>query len=290
MNTPNHVTLRVWGDFACFTRPEMKVERVSYPVMTPSAARGILEAVFWEPQMYYLIDTIRAVKRGRWISIRRNEVTKVISLDSAKTWMNSPEKTSPIQAGGGAEDGTQRNMLALQDVEYLITAEVHLTPLAQPPRDNLGKYLREIEGRARAGKCFHRPGLGMREFAADFDWEREADAAYLRRATELGQAIPAGEEPLGLMLYDLFDHRVRAAGFRWMTPDEEARQAAEFEQSLTGLKKSEQTKRRKEFTATRDRHLGANIKPQPLFFQATLKNGVLDCHPDRVLSPIQGGN
>jgi CRISPR-associated protein Cas5d len=108
----------------------MKVERVSYPVMTPSAARGILEAVFWEPQMYYLIDSIRVVKRGQWISIRRNEVTRVISLDSAKTWMHSPEKTSPIQAGGGAEDGTQRNMLALQDVEYLITAEVRLTPLA----------------------------------------------------------------------------------------------------------------------------------------------------------------
>ena len=74
MNPSNLVTLRVWGDFACFTRPEMKVERVSYPVMTPSAARGILEAVFWEPQMYYLIDSIRVVKRGQWISIRRNEV------------------------------------------------------------------------------------------------------------------------------------------------------------------------------------------------------------------------
>src|ERR1017187_6101515 len=68
---PNLITLRVWGDFACFTRPEMKVERVSYPVMTPSAARGILEAVFWEPQMLYLIDSVRVVKRGRWVSFRR---------------------------------------------------------------------------------------------------------------------------------------------------------------------------------------------------------------------------
>lgn len=290
MNPTNHVTLRVWGDFACFTRPEMKVERVSYPVMTPSAARGILEAVFWEPQMYYLIDSIRVVKRGQWISIRRNEVTKVISLDSAKTWMHSPGKTSPIQAGGGAADGTQRNMLALQDVEYLITAEVRLTPLAQPPRDNLGKYLREIEGRARAGKCFHRPGLGMREFAADFDWEPGADTAHARRAAELGQPIPAGAEPLGLMLYDLFDHRARAAGFRWLTPDEEARQSADFEQSLGDLKKGEQTKRRKEFAATRSRSTSVPIKPEPQFFQAVLKNGVLDCHPDRVLGPVQGGN
>jgi len=290
MNPTNLVTLRVWGDFACFTRPEMKVERVSYPVMTPSAARGVLEAVFWEPQMYYLIDSIRVVKRGQWISIRRNEVTKVISLDSAKTWMTSPEKTTPIQAGGGAADGTQRNMLALQDVEYLITAEVRLTPLAQPPRDNLGKYLREIEGRARAGKCFHRPGLGMREFAADFDWEPDADAALARRAAELGHAVTTSAEPLGLMLYDLFDHRARAAGFRWLTPDEEARQAADFEQTLGDLKKGEQTKRRKEFAASRGRSTSAPIKPAPQFFQAVLKNGCLDCHPDRVLGPIQGGN
>ncbi len=287
MNTANLITLRVWGDFACFTRPEMKVERVSYPVMTPSAARGILEAVFWEPQMYYLIDSIRVVKRGQWISIRRNEVTRVISLDSAKTWMHSPEKTTPIQAGGGAEDGTQRNMLALQDVEYLITAEVRLTPLAQAPRDNLAKYLREIESRARAGKCFHRPGLGMREFAADFDWEPDADSALARRAAELGQ--PASiNEPLGLMLYDLFDHRARAAGFRWLTPDEEACQATEFEQTLTDLKKSEQTKRRKEFASHRLRSTSAAIKPEPVFFQAVLKNSRLDCHPDRVLA--QGGD
>ncbi len=290
MNNSNLVTLRVWGDFACFTRPEMKVERVSYPVMTPSAARGILEAVFWEPQMYYLIDSIRVVKRGQWISIRRNEVTRVISLDSAKTWMHSPEKTSPIQAGGGAEDGTQRNMLALQDVEYLITAEVRLTPLAQPPRDNLAKYLREIEGRARAGKCFHRPGLGMREFAADFDWEPDADAALARRARELSQPVPQANEPLGLMLYDLFDHRSRAAGFRWLTPDEEARQTADFDQTLTYLKKGEQTKRRKEFASQRLRSTSAAIKPAPLFFNATLKNARLDCHPDRVLSTTQGGN
>jgi CRISPR-associated protein Cas5d len=268
----------------------MKVERVSYPVMTPSAARGILEAVFWEPQMYYLIDSIRVVKRGQWISIRRNEVTRVISLDSAKTWMHSPEKTSPIQAGGGAEDGTQRNMLALQNVEYLITAEVRLTPLAQPPRDNLAKYLREIEGRARAGKCFHRPGLGMREFAADFDWEPDADAALARRASELGQPVPQANEPLGLMLYDLFDHRARAAGFRWLTPEEEARQAADFDQTLTDLKKGEQTKRRKEFASQRLRSTSAAIKPEPLFFNATLKNARLDCHPDRVLSTTQGGN
>jgi CRISPR-associated protein Cas5d len=287
---PNLITLRVWGDFACFTRPEMKVERVSYPVMTPSAARGILEAVFWEPQMFYLIDSIRVVKRGRWVSFRRNEVTKVISLDSAKTWMNAPEKVVPINAGAGADtDGTQRNMLALQDVEYLITAEVRVTPLANRPEDKLGKYLDEIERRARSGKCFHRPGLGMREFAADFEWEDDAEAALQRRAAELGQTSQFNED-LGLMLYDVFNHYERADGFRWLHPDEEARQARDFDQSLASLKKGEQTKRRKEFAANRPRWTRPPIKPLPAFFHAKVEASCMDCHPDRVLAPQTGGN
>ena len=292
---PNLITLRVWGDFACFTRPEMKVERVSYPVMTPSAARGILEAVFWEPQMFYLIDSIRVIKRGRWVSFRRNEVTKVISLDSAKTWMNAPEKTTPIQAGGGADDGTQRNMLALQDVEYLITAEVRVTPLANRPEDKVEKYLAEIERRARSGKCFHRPGLGMREFAADFEWEPDANAALQRRQAELAAsdqpAAPITED-LGLMLYDVFDHQERAHGFRWLQPEEEAQQAHDFDQSLSGMKKGEQTKRRKEFTANRPRWNRQPIKPQPSFFHARVEQSKLDCHPSRVriLTSQTGGH
>jgi len=289
---PNLITLRVWGDFACFTRPEMKVERVSYPVMTPSAARGILEAVFWEPQMFYLIDSIRVVKRGRWVSFRRNEVTKVISLDSAKTWMKEPEKTTPIQAGGGADDGTQRNMLALQEVEYLITAEVRVTPLANRPEDRLEKYLDEIERRARSGKCFHRPGLGMREFAADFEWEPDADAAQQRRAADLGQSASSINEDLGLMLYDVFDHQERAHGFRWLRPDEMNQQDSAFEQSLVGLKKGAQTKRRKEFGESRARWTRPPIKPQPAFFHARVEQSKLDCHPDRIriLTPQTGGN
>lgn len=295
MKPANLITLRVWGDFACFTRPEMKVERVSYPVMTPSAARGILEAVFWEPQIFYLIDSIRVVKRGRWVSFRRNEVTKVISLDSAKTWMNAPEKATPIQAGGGADDGTQRNMLALQDVEYLITAEVRVTPLANRPEDKLEKYLAEVERRALSGKCFHRPGLGMREFAADFEWEPDAAAALQRRQAELAAsdqpAAPLTED-LGLMLYDIFDHQERAYGFRWLRPEEQEQQARDFDQSLAGLKKGEQTKRRKEFTASHPRWTRPPIKPQPAFFQAKVEASRMDCHPDsiRILTPQTGGN
>lgn len=283
MNTPHKITLRVWGDFACFTRPEMKVERVSYPVMTPSAARGILEAIFWEPQMFYLIDAIRIIKKGRWFSFRRNEVIKVISLDNATTWMREPDKVTPIQAGGGADDGTQRNMLALQDVEYLITAEVHTTSLANRPEDTLPKYLAEIERRARHGKCFHRPCLGMREFAADFDWvDDDPDTALANRAASLNQPPHQFNEDLGLILYDVFDPRKRSNGFRWLRPEECAQREGEFKPTPAGLKKSEQTRRRKESNANPPRWTGQLLKPQPLFFHARIEKSKLDCHPDRV--------
>ena len=200
----NHLHLRVWGDWACFTRPEMKVERVSYPVMTPSAARGILEAVFWEPQVCYCIAAIRLIRRGRWASIRRNEVQSVISLRNVGQWMEQPEKVSPIEAGGGAPDGTQRNMLALQEVEYIISAELRTTPLANRPNDTLVKYFAEFKRRAQQGKCFHRPALGMREFAADFEWVDDPQAALEERATELGNSWRQPVEDLGLMLYDVF--------------------------------------------------------------------------------------
>lgn len=276
--TPSLITLRVWGDFACFTRPEMKVERVSYPVMTPSAARGVLEAVFWEPQMYYLIDSIRVVKKGRWISFRRNEVTKVISVDSAKTWMRSPKKSVPIQAGGGAADGTQRNMLALEDVEYLITAEVRLTSLASPSQDPASKYLAEIERRARLGKCFHRPALGMREFAADFEWEPDPDEALMRRSAQLGQAPNQFNEDVGIMLYDVFDHGEREAGFRWLRDEEVAALVP-------------QARPRRGANRQQSRSTGALVQPRAAFFHARIEQSKLDCHPERVqiLTSATGG-
>jgi len=297
MKPPNLITLRVWGDFACFTRPEMKVERVSYAIMTPSAARGILEAVFWEPQMFYLIDSIRVVKKGRWFSFRRNEVIKVISLDSAKTWMREPDKVTPIQAGGGAADGTQRNMLALHDVEYLITAEVRTTPLADRPEDKLEKYLAEIERRARQGKCFHRPALGVREFSADFDWEPDPDAALQRRyAEETARGNPLGpfDEDLGLMLYDVFDHNERQAGFRWFRDEE-----------ITAATPSPSRRGRKANATEAQRWTGKLIRPQAAFFftpqpetnnrSALIRQGVLRCHPEdrenvQIIYPTTGGN
>ena len=202
----NLVFILAWGDYACFTRPELKVERVSYPIMTPSAARGVLEAVFWEPEMFYVIHEIAVVKHtdaagrtcgpGTWLSVRRNEVQSVISIDNARSWMKGTKAVSYTEAGGGAADGTQRNTLLLQDVAYLITAEILLTDKAEPPGDNVGKYLRELRHRAARGKCYHRPCLGCREFAADF--ELVEDPARLN-------VVADWSEDFGLMLYDVFD-------------------------------------------------------------------------------------
>ena len=278
MTSNNRITLRVWGDFACFTRPEMKVERVSYPVMTPSAARGVLEAVFWEPEMYYLIDTIRVVKRGKWFSCRRNEVISVVSIDSAKQWLKSPGKVSPIQAGGGAPDGTQRNMLALEDVEYLVTAEVRLSDLADRSRCNIAKYLDQIRRRASSGKCFFRPYLGVREFAANFEFVEDAEAAFSASGAE-----PISYEPLGLMLYDVFDWRLFQKGFRWLKPDDMAAARAQFEAGLVGVKKGEKTKALKCYDADpAHRFVGEIIVPKPSFFQAEISDNALRCHPDDV--------
>lgn len=259
----NLVTIRVWGDYACFTRPEMKVERVSYPVMTPSAARGVLEAIFWEPEIYYLIDSIHIIRRGRWFSFRRNEVISVISIDNARNWMESPERVSPIQAGGGAPDGTQRSMLALAGVEYIITAEVHLSDIGKRRGHPIRTYRTEIERRAKSGKCYHRPYLGVREFAADFDLEDDAQAALERRSAELGKSYKSiwPEEDLGLMLYDVFGHEQRAQGFRWLTEEEQEAQSKK---------------------QTAPRWEGLLVKPEAVFFQADIKDAKLDCHPQRI--------
>ena len=256
----NFVSLRVWGDHACFTRPEMKVERVSYSMMTPSAARGILEAIFCEPQIYYLIDSIRVIKKGKWFSFRRNEVTAVIG--AIQSWMKAPEKVSYIEAGGGASDGTQRNMLALQEVEYLITAEIRLSQLGQSSPHGITKYVEEIKRRASQGKCFHRPYFGVREFAADFELIENAEAELQTRNPNWQKH---GED-LGLMLYDVFDANVRAQGFKWLTDTELAAMKTAAGKKAKNL----------------PRFAGQIIKPQATFFHAQIENATMQCHPEQV--------
>lgn len=256
----NRVTVRVWGDYACFTRPEMKVERVSYPVITPSAARGILEAIFWEPQMYYLIDAIRVIKKGRWFAVRRNEV--ISTIGGVQTWMKDPAKVSYIEAGGGAKDGTQRNMLALQEVEYLITAEVRLSALGKDVSHGLPKYLNEIARRAQSGKCFHRPCLGVREFAADFEWVADAQATLEERNPHWQSY---NDDP-GLMLYDVFDANARAQGFQWLNDAEIAAIKAAAGKKAKNLPRANRQP----------------IKPQAAFFHARIERATMQCHPERI--------
>ncbi len=284
MNSENLINIRVWGDYACFTRPEMKVERVSYPICTPSAARGILEAIFWEPQMYYLIDTITVIKKGRWFNFRRNEVTAVTSIKEAQSWMVGKSPVKYISAGGGASDAAQRNMLALADVEYLITAEVRTTKLHDATRFNLQKYLNEIKRRASKGKCYHRPALGCREFAADFDWVEDVQTTMASRAVELRPSDKDWkriwqEEDVGLMLYDVFDVGEREKGFRWFTDEELARSRAEKKPDAKGKSRLKKRNTSNDSIAFFE---GTAITPRASFFYAKIKDSQMDCHPDRV--------
>lgn len=150
---------RVWGDLACFTRPEMKVERVSYPVMTPSAARGVLEAIFWRPQFEWKIRQILVFNSIRYFSILRNEVNSRASIRSARGYLAD---------GGGYDasaDRAQRHTLALREVDYAIRADIEVKPDVD---DDVAKYRDQFRRRVRSGRCFATPFLGCREFSAYF--------------------------------------------------------------------------------------------------------------------------
>lgn len=158
------IKLLVSGERACFTRPEMKVERVSYDVMTPSAARGILEAIHWKPAILWVVDRIHVLRPIRFQSFRRNEVGTKISASTATRAMRTG---SVAGLGLGVEDvRQQRATTLLRDVEYLIEAHFELTEKAG--EDTEAKHLAMFNRRAASGQCFHRPCLGTREFPAEF--------------------------------------------------------------------------------------------------------------------------
>lgn len=188
--------LRVWGDLACFTRPEMKVERVSYPIPTPSAARGILEAILYKPQFRWRIHRVAVLRPIQFLAFRRNEVKAVLSTRTAE----------PILAD---EERTQRNTLALRDVDYIFEVSLALTPLAGRPRyqtlgydepeeeDNLGKYHGMFRRRAEKGQCFSQPCFGCREFPAHFEL---AEASAMKVEPNINR-----NADLGLMVYEVWD-------------------------------------------------------------------------------------
>jgi len=168
------IRLHVWGDYACFTRPEMKVERVSYDVMTPSAARGILEAIHWKPAIMWSIDRIHVLKPIRFQSIRRNEVGSKIAETSARTAMKRGDLKGLYLAAAESTNRAQRASTLLRHVAYVIEAHFEMTDKAGP-EDTAAKHISIFNRRAAAGQCFHRPCLGTREFAADFSLIAEGD-------------------------------------------------------------------------------------------------------------------
>lgn len=151
--------VRVWGELACFTRPEMKAERVSYPVMTPSAARSVLESIFWKPEFRWQVREVWVLNPIRHFSTVRNEVNSKAAVSTARRW---------AEKGGGyfaEDDRAQRHTLALRDVAYLIRADVVLATHATA---DVAKYRDQFRRRVERGQCHHRPYLGCREFAAAF--------------------------------------------------------------------------------------------------------------------------
>ncbi len=167
-----HVKLKVGGEYACFSRPEFKVERVSYPIMTPSAARGVLEAIFWKPEFRWEVREIWVLKNGGEFVLLRNE----ISERQAKT---------PIMV---EERRQQRASLLLKQVEYLIKADIRMAPHADA---HLAKYMSQFERRLERGQCHHTPYLGTREFAAWFE------------PTNGTEAPLSWDQDFGTMLFDL---------------------------------------------------------------------------------------
>ncbi len=199
------IRLRVWGERACFTRPEMKVERVSYDVMTPSAARGILEAIHWKPAIRFAIDRIHVLKPIRFQSFRRNEVGAKMSADKAKSAMRAG---STVGLGLVVEDNRQqRATMLLVDVDYVIEAHFELTAKAEAD-DTPAKHISMFNRRAAAGQCFHRPSLGAREFPAAFE-------LIVEDAPLPASSLPDDQRDrdLGWMLHDIDFENDRTSRF-----------------------------------------------------------------------------
>jgi CRISPR-associated protein Cas5d len=217
------VSVKVWGEYALFSRPELSVERISYPLITPSAARGVLDAILYKPQMNWHVRRIsvlrpltlppgfseaEATAPYRFINVRRNEIQGTIAPRTVQGWMENPGSFEPYLVDSAGREGaqgqnrTQRNSLVLHHVAYRIDASPKLTERANQPRvvpeddedhgpDTVAKYAAIFQRRVAKGQCFHRPYLGIREFACQFATPDDNE-----------QAI-GWTESLGFMLYDI---------------------------------------------------------------------------------------
>ena len=185
------VRIRVWGDYALFSRPELKVERYSYDVITPSAARGIMDAIYYHPGMRWIIDKIYVVKPIRVTSVRRNEVKSKISASNVLQAYNGADKALYMSS---KQEIVQRASVLLTDVEYVIEAHFEMTEKANET-DNPGKFKDITMRRLKKGECYHMPYFGCREFPAHFALceEEEIKTVY--------ETVP--EKDFGIMLYDM---------------------------------------------------------------------------------------
>ena len=207
MQGDTHI-LEVWGELACFTRPELKVERFSYPVITPAAARGIFEAVYAKPhrdpsqaEFRWEITLVEILNPPKFIALRRNEVKEKISTHNVIEWMQGKSEVQPILADADAEitgtdtkGHTQRQTMALKDVRYRLHARARPWPGHEEKQAAIDDQFRR---RASQGKCFYQPYFGCREFPAYFE--------LVEPGTPLPDNAWRGDMDIGLMLYDVFD-------------------------------------------------------------------------------------
>jgi CRISPR-associated protein Cas5d len=197
---PREHLLEVWGDFACFTRPDMKVERYSYPCPTPSAARGIFEAIYFKPQFRWQVTRIELLSPPSLIALRRNEVKDRLNPAAVQKWMTGKEQVEPLWAdadsgilGTDQKGRTQRQTMALRNPRYRLAARI-VPRLGQ--ESQCRAYDEQFVRRASQGKCFYQPALGCREFVAFFRYLASLD----------GEPAPISySQDLGQMLYDVFD-------------------------------------------------------------------------------------
>jgi CRISPR-associated protein Cas5d len=217
------IALRVWGRYACFTRPEMKVERVSYDVITPSAARGILEAIYWKPAIHWVVERIHVLKPIRFTNIRRNELgvpgNSGVKVPVKKVQKAMKDLSTPIEVII-EDDRQQRAAMVLKDVEYVIEAAFELTDLAGKTDAagavdcsdlEPGKHYEMFKRRAEKGQCFHHPYFGTREFPANFAWTGKEN---------IPSSPLSGERDLGWMLRDLdFNNEMQPVFFRAIMRD-----------------------------------------------------------------------
>ena len=187
------VTLEVTGDLLCCSRPELKVERLSYECLTPSAARGILESIYWHPPMQYQIDRIHVLNPIRFLTVRKNELKSKALASSMRTAITGKGSPPYINA---RQDIQQRTSTVLTDVRYVIEAHFDVDESKMGEGDTPAKFISILNRRIRKGQCWQQPYLGIREFPAYF-------APYSGEMPPRGYYSESGERDLGLMLYDM---------------------------------------------------------------------------------------